>query len=274
VKVIVLGSGSEGNATLIYANGVSLLIDAGFSGRDLERRLEECGVPTSSLAGVVITHDHGDHTRGMGIIARRFSVPLYLTDRTRYACRDLLHGQEEVCSYRSSQPFRIGPFDVEPFLTVHDAADPVAIAVTHRESGSRMGIATDLGRPTAAVRARLAGCHVLILEANHDEAMLWNSAYPWSVKQRIASSHGHLSNRASAELVRELNHAGLCAIVLAHISQQANDHGLARAVVEQTLMRIRYKGVLEVAKQQEPLPALDVAELRKKHAAWEQLSLL
>ena len=274
MKVIVLGSGSEGNATLVHAEGVSLLIDAGFSGRDLERRLEECTIPTDTLAGIVITHDHGDHTRGMGIVARRFNVPIYLTERTRFACRDLLTGKEDVRPYRSSVTFRIGPFEVEPFLTVHDAADPVAIAVTHVASGSRMGIATDLGRPTAAVRARLAGSHVLVLEANHDEAMLWNSAYPWSVKQRIAGSHGHLSNRASADLVRELNHAGLCAIVLAHISQQANDHALARAVVEQTLSRIRYQGLLEVAKQDTPLPTLDIIELRKKHAAWEQLSLL
>jgi phosphoribosyl 1,2-cyclic phosphodiesterase len=141
------------------------------------------------------------------------------------------------------------------------------------DSGSRMGVATDLGRPTAAVRARLAGCHVLILEANHDEAMLWSGPYPWSVKQRIAGSHGHLSNRASADLMRELHHPGLCAIMLAHISVHANDRGLARAVVEETLQRVRFRGILEVAKQDRPMDPLDVSVLRRKHGGGEQLSL-
>ncbi|MGH7467756.1 MAG: MBL fold metallo-hydrolase [Longimicrobiales bacterium] len=274
MNVIVLGSGSEGNSTVVQADGCSVLIDAGFSGRDLERRLDEAGVTPASLAAIVITHDHGDHTRGMGILARRFNVPIYLTERTRLACQDLLNGQEEVRPYRSSQPFRVGPFEVEPFLTVHDAADPVAIAIRHVDTGSRMGIATDLGRPTAAVRARLAGCHVLILEANHDEAMLWNGPYPWSVKQRIAGSHGHLSNRASAELVRELHHPGLCAIVLAHISEQVNDRQLARTTAEEALQRIRYRGVLLVARQDGPLEPLDVMALRRKHGGGEQLSFL
>src|SRR5687768_6735468 len=275
MQVIVLGSGSEGNSTLVQSEGVSVLIDAGFSGRDLERRLDSVGVPPSSLAAIVITHDHGDHTRGMGVLARRFNVPLYLTDKTRFACRDLLSGKEEVRAYASSKPFRVGPFEIEPFLTVHDAADPVAITVTHVDSGSKMGIATDLGRPTAAVRARLADCHVLVLEANHDEGLLWSGPYPWSIKQRIASSHGHLSNRASAELARDLHHRALGAIVLAHISNSCNDRGLARAVVEQTLDRIRFKGALVVARQDQPLEPLDVLALRKKAGGGAvQLSLL
>jgi phosphoribosyl 1,2-cyclic phosphodiesterase len=274
LKVIVLGSGSEGNSTVVQADDCSVMIDAGFSGRDLERRLEEAGVAPGTLAAMVITHDHGDHTRGMGILARRFKVPLYLTERTRHACQDLLNGQEQVHAYRSSQPFRVGPFEVEPFLTVHDAADPVAISIRHVDTGSRMGIATDLGRPTAAVRARLAGCHVLILEANHDEAMLWSGPYPWSVKQRIAGSHGHLSNRASADLVRELHHPGLCAVVLAHISEHANDRNLARDVAQEALRRIRYRGVLHVARQDRPLEPLDVLALRRKHGGGEQLTLL
>ncbi|MGH7460877.1 MAG: MBL fold metallo-hydrolase [Longimicrobiales bacterium] len=274
MKVIVLGSGSEGNSTVVQANGVSVMIDAGFSGRDLERRLADSGVEPGSLQAIVITHDHGDHSRGMGILARRFGIPLYLTDRTRVACRDLLNGREDLRAYRSSEPFRVGPFEVEPFLTVHDAVDPVAITVKHVDSGSKMGVATDLGRPTAAVRARLAGSHVLILEANHDEAMLWNGPYPWSVKQRIAGSHGHLSNRAAADLMRELHHPGLCAVVLAHISVHANDRELARSVTEDALQRVRYRGVLQVARQDQPLEPLDVMALRRQHAGGEQLSFL
>ncbi|HEX6940182.1 MAG TPA: MBL fold metallo-hydrolase, partial [Longimicrobiales bacterium] len=242
MKITVLGSGSGGNSTLVEADGTRILVDAGFTGRDLERRLEAVGVDPASLAGIVITHDHGDHTRGMGILARRFGLPLYLTPITRLACSKLLNGKERIVEYASATPFRIGPFEVRPFLTVHDAADPVAVTLRHVESGLKLGIATDLGRPTAAVRHALAGCDVLVLEANHDEAMLWNGPYPWSVKQRIASSHGHLSNRAAAELARELHHPGLGAVVLAHLSDHCNDAVLARDVVGHALERMGFTG--------------------------------
>ena len=271
--VTVLGSGSEGNATLVEGDGVAFLIDAGFSGRDLEQRIEWAGVPISQLAGIVITHDHGDHTRGMGILARRFGVPIYLTEKTRMACLDLLSGKEKIEHYASSQPFRIGPFEIQPFLTVHDAADPVAIAVEHKPTGARLGIATDLGRPTASVRASLRNCHMLVLEANHDEAMLWNGPYPWSVKQRIASSHGHLSNRAAADLARELYHPGLGAVVLAHLSAHCNNAHTALRLPERVLDRLGYKGTLQVAPQDRPLEPIDVAALRRKHVRAEQLAL-
>lgn len=272
--VTVLGSGSEGNATLVESDGVSILVDAGFSGRDLEQRIESVGVSVSSLAGIVISHDHGDHTRGMGILARRFGVPLYLTQKTHLACKALLSGKEKIEYYASMQRFMIGPFEVQPFLTVHDAADPVAIAIEHKPSGSRLGIATDLGRPTASVRASLRNCHVLVLEANHDEAMLWNGPYPWSVKQRIASSHGHLSNRAAADLVKELHHPGLGAVILAHLSVHCNSAGMALQMPEKVLDRLAFKGTLQVAPQDKPMEPIDVAALRRKYVRAEQLSLL
>jgi len=274
VRVTILGSGSEGNATLVEAEGVGILIDAGFSGRDIEYRLRHIGLDPESLGGIVVTHDHVDHTRGMGVLARRFGVPLYLTRRTAAACAALLSGEERVVEYASSTPFAIGPLEVHPFLTVHDAVDPVAISVFHRATGTKMGIATDLGRPTTAVRASLAGCHVLILEANHDDAMLWRGPYPWSVKQRIASSHGHLSNRASAQLLRELFHPGLVAVALAHLSQHCNEGPLARDVVGRALDRLGYKGWLEVAAQDRPGETLDVVALRRRIVRAEQLTLL
>lgn len=274
MRVTVLGSGSAGNATLLDASGVSILIDAGFSGRDLENRIRNVGLEPDGLAAIVVTHEHGDHTRGMGVLARRFGTPLYLTRRTAAACRDLLNGEELVHEYASSNPFRIGPFEVRPFVTVHDAVDPIAITVRHVESGTKAGIATDLGRPTAAVRASLAGCHMLVLEANHDDALLWNGPYPWSVKQRIASSHGHLSNRASAQLARELFHPGLVAIALAHLSEHCNDAGLALDEVARSLDRLRYRGRLQVAEQERPLEPIDVTNLRRLARDVEQLELL
>lgn len=258
MRVTVLGSGSAGNATLVEADGARVLVDAGFSGRDLDARLRHVGVDPATLAGIVITHDHGDHTRGMGVLARRFRIPLYLTRRTRLACLALLTGEEDVRVYSSAERFRIGVLEVRPFLTVHDAVDPVAVTLENTATGARLGLATDLGRPTTAVRAALKGCHMLVLEANHDDAMLWAGPYPWSVKQRIASSHGHLSNRASAQLARELLHPGLVNIVLAHLSEHCNDGALAADVIGAALARQRYRGRLAVAPQEHPMEPYDV----------------
>ena len=275
MRVTVLGSGSVGNATLVEADGVRVLIDAGFSGRDLAARLESVDVAPESLQAILITHDHGDHTRGMGVLARRYRIPLYLTPRTATACAGLLTGREEVRTYTAERTLRIGTFEVQPFLTVHDAADPIAITIRHTETGCRMGIATDLGRPTASVRAALSGCHVLVLEANHDDAMLWQGPYPWSVKQRIASSHGHLSNRAAADLVQELHHPALGCIVLAHLSEHCNAPALAEEVIAGALQRLGYRGTLTVAGPARPLDPIDVMEIRRRIGATaEQLTLL
>lgn len=263
MRVTILGSGSRGNAILVEAEGVRLLVDAGFSGRDLERRLAAAEVDPASLTALLITHDHGDHTRGMGVAARRWGVPLYLTDLTRNVCRGLLDGTENVRAYSSAEPVEIGGLTVTPFLTVHDAVDPVAVTVTERATGDKLGIATDLGRATAPVRHALQRCHVLVLESNHDEILLRESHYPWSVKSRIGGSHGHLSNRAAAELARELYHDELSAVVLAHLSEAANDPHLARDVVGESLERLRYDGPLTVAPQERPLETMDVTRLRR-----------
>lgn len=262
MKVTILGSGSRGNAVLIECDGTRLLVDAGFSGRDLERRLAAVGVDPSSLTALLVTHDHSDHTRGMGIAARRWKLPLYLTDLTRNVCRGLLDGTEDVRPYHSAEPVEIGGLVVTPFLTVHDAVDPVAVTVTEAGTGEKLGIATDLGRATAPVRHALRGCDVLVLESNHDEILLRESPYPWSVKSRIGGSHGHLSNRAAAELVGELFHEGLCAVVLAHMSEQANDPLLARDVVGYALEKRRFTGMLDVAGQESAMAPIDVTRLR------------
>jgi phosphoribosyl 1,2-cyclic phosphodiesterase len=274
MRVTVLGSGSVGNATLVEAGEDRVLIDAGFSGREIELRMRDIGLEPESLSAIVITHDHTDHTRGMGILARRFGTPLYLTHRTARACAPLLNGSERIVEYESTRPVRIGALEIQPFLTVHDAVDPVAVTVLHLPTGSKLGVATDLGRPTATVRAALAGCHALVLEANHDDALLWRGPYPWSVKQRIASSHGHLSNRAAAELLRELFHPDLVAVALAHLSQHCNDAGLAKEQVGRALSRCGYGGWFKVAGQDVPLETVDVFAMRKRYGHGEQLTLI
>jgi phosphoribosyl 1,2-cyclic phosphodiesterase len=273
VKVTVLGSGSGGNATLVEAGDTRLLVDAGFSGRDIARRLAEVGVEAESLSGILITHDHGDHTCGAGIMARRYGLPLHMTTRTWAACRRLLRGTETVRTYESTVTFELGPLTFQPFLTVHDAADPVAVTVTETATGLRLGMATDLGRPTAAVVHALSGCDMLLLESNHDEIMLRESEYPWSVKSRIGGSHGHLSNRASAELACDLVHEGLGMVVLAHLSERCNDPGLARDTVGVALERKGYGGPVEVARQDTPHRPIDLARVRAE-VEGPQLALL
>ena len=273
MRISVLGSGSGGNSTLIEAGRTRILVDAGFSRRDLVRRLDVIGVAVESLDGIVVTHDHGDHTRGMGIVARNHGVPLYLTELTRNACRKLLRGGEDVRVYRAGRPFEIGRVRIEPFLTIHDAVDPVAVAVVDTETGTRVGVATDLGRPTAQVRHALAGCDFLVLEANHDEVLLREAPYPWSVKGRIASSHGHLSNHAAARLACELLHPRLAGVLLAHLSTESNRPELAHRIVGDALTRAGYQGYIEVARQDGPTELLDVEHLRVRVGP-EQLSLL
>jgi phosphoribosyl 1,2-cyclic phosphodiesterase len=264
MRVTVLGSGSAGNATLVESDGIRLLVDAGFSGRDLARRLAAVEVEPDSVTALLITHDHGDHTRGMGIFARRWGVPLFLTEPTRIVCTRLLDGSETVHPYSAVEPVTIGGLRVEPFLTVHDAVDPIAVTVTEIATGEKLGIATDLGRPTATVRHALRGCDLLVLEANHDEILLRESPYPWSVKARIGGSHGHLSNRHAAELASELFHPTLGAVILAHLSERANDPVLAHDVVGAALERRGHRGGIVVAGQEHTLEPICITRMRAR----------
>ena len=273
MKLAVLGSGSAGNSTFVWAGNTRVLVDAGFSAKDLARRLEKVGVDADDIDGIVVTHDHGDHTKGMGVFARRHGTPLYMTEPTRDACAKLLRGDEVVHSYRASHPFTIGDVRVEPFITVHDAADPVGVALVDECTGLRLGVATDLGRPTAQIRMALEACDFLILEANHDEVLLHTSNYPASVRRRIASSHGHLSNQASARFVLELLHPRLAGVVLAHLSRECNRPALAQQVVGEVLAKAGWRGHLEVAGQSEPTALIDVEELRYRTGP-SQLTLL
>jgi phosphoribosyl 1,2-cyclic phosphodiesterase len=273
MRLAVLGSGSRGNATLLTSGATTILVDAGLSARQLERRLESIDVDPSSIEAIVVTHDHADHTRGMGVFSRRFGTELHLTEATLGACSSLLNGSEPVRTYRAGRAFTIGELRVEPFVTVHDAIDPVAVAVTGDRSGIRVGIATDLGRPTAGIRHALTGCDFLVLEANHDEELLRRGPYPSFVQARIASSHGHLSNQAAARFACELLHPRLSGILLAHLSGECNRPELARKEVRGALRRAGWKGFLGVAQQDEPTPFIDIQELRLERESG-QLSFL
>jgi phosphoribosyl 1,2-cyclic phosphodiesterase len=275
--VAVLGSGSGGNSVLVCAGSAGeetrLLVDAGFSARALCERLEILGIDPHTIDAIVITHDHRDHTRGIGVFARKHGTPVFMTEGTRRACEELLRGVERIARYGPGRPFQIGRLRVDPFITVHDAAEPAGVAIVDESTGFRVGIATDLGRPTAQTRHALRECDLLVLEANHDDVLLHTGPYPSSVKRRIASSHGHLSNQAAARLATELLHPRLAAIVLAHLSEECNRPALAAGTVGEALRRAGWIGHIEVACQDKPTRLLDLAELRLRSGP-AQLSLL
>lgn len=256
MELAVLGSGSRGNAFAVRARGVSMLLDAGFGPQTLTKRAERVGIDLGALVGVVLTHEHGDHARGAGRIARAAGCPVYASAGTLAALADRL-GDVPRHRIEPLRPLSIGPFSLTGCHTSHDAAEPMAFVVS--TTGGKLGLAYDLGRPTTAVRYLLRDVTTLLLEANHDEIMLRTGNYPPAVRERIAGAGGHLSNRAAAELVAELIHEGLELVVLVHLSDRCNRSDLARSEVERALAGRRFRGKVLVALQDEPLPPIRVA---------------
>jgi phosphoribosyl 1,2-cyclic phosphodiesterase len=238
---------------------MALLIDAGFSVREVERRAESVGFDIARVAGIVLTHEHGDHSCGAAGLARRLRVPVLTApgtwSRMATAMEETEHRALGLCAR-----VELGPFTIEACPTSHDAAEPLAVVVRGSD-GASVGVAYDLGRPTSAVRYLLRDLSAIVLEANHDEVQLRTSGYPPVVQRRIAGSGGHLSNRAAADLLAQVHHPGLSIVVLAHLSERCNTAADARATVAPTLRRVGFEGVLHVADQDEPLPPILVAQM-------------
>jgi phosphoribosyl 1,2-cyclic phosphodiesterase len=254
ITLYMLGSGSRGNCCAVESGGVALLIDAGFSAREVERRAASVGLEVGRIAGIALTHEHGDHSRGAAHLACRLGVPVLTAPGTwrhlKAKMNDAEHRPVGLCARGE-----LGPFTIEGCPTSHDAADPLALVVRSTD-GSSIGVAYDLGRPTTAVRYLLRDLSAIVLEANHDELQLRTSEYPAVVQRRIAGSAGHLSNRAAAQLLVELHHPGLSVIVLAHLSQQCNTAAMAHAEVKRALHRVKFRGTIHVAEQDTPLPPI------------------
>lgn len=234
MRVCLLASGSRGNATLIEADGYRLLIDAGLSAREIDRRLREIHLTADDLDALLISHEHHDHVSGIGPLARRHNLPVYIVPETAAAIPKL--GKiADLRYFVAGDRLQLGALDIATFSTTHDAVDPVGFVIDSAEG--RIGFATDLGHATRLVIDALASSRVLILESNHDEVMLLDGPYPWPLKQRIQGRHGHLSNRAAADLLCEIAWDGLEAIFLAHLSEENNQPELARREIEQVLAR-------------------------------------
>ncbi|GAB4341328.1 MAG: MBL fold metallo-hydrolase [Candidatus Abyssubacteria bacterium] len=231
VSVQVLASGSSGNCILIKSEGFNLLIDAGLSGRELVRRLECANLAPDEVSALVVTHEHQDHARGVGVFSRRYGVPVYMNSGT---LRVLDVGKlPTVQTFETGDTLRFAHLTIHTYPVPHDAADPIGLRIEN--SAWRIGVALDMGYPTRLVKQRLAGVDLLILEFNHDVQMLRGCNRPWELKQRILSKRGHMSNDAALLLLCELMHARLQAVVLAHISREANDARFARGLVSDRL---------------------------------------
>ena len=246
----MLGSGSRGNACTLSAGGGTLLLDAGFSAREIARRAEFAGVSLDGLCGIALTHEHGDHSHGAIRMARQYRVPVLASVGTWTALG--APADVEFLPLRTSTRTECGPFTLAACSLLHDAAEPLALTVT-TSKGLCLGVAYDFGRSTQALRYHFRELHAIVLEANYDDVMLRTSQYPPSVQHRIAGSSGHLSNRATAQLLTELHHAGLVTVVLAHLSQRCNTPDAARAAVEPVLRQSGFLGELHVAVQDVPL---------------------
>ena len=231
--VCSLASGSRGNAIYISDGTTSILLDAGLSGVEIERRMHSRGLSPEDLTAVLVSHEHGDHIRGVGILARRYRLPVYMTRRTQTAAESRMGRIETVHHFECGRGFAIGTLSLRPFSTSHDAEESSGFTL-HR-NGTKIGIATDLGIATAVVREHLRDCTLICLEANHDPDMLINGPYPWHLKQRIKSRTGHLSNGDAGTLLKELLHDRLRRVVLSHLSEKNNTPEKALSTVGSAL---------------------------------------
>lgn len=234
IRLCVLGSGSSGNCSFIGTERTGLLVDAGLSARETEKRLAQIGVPMSAIQAICISHEHKDHTAGIAVLHKKFGMALYANSPTMEGISlDPKTAGLPWNLFSNGQSFRVGDLDIAPFTVPHDAQDPVGFVIC--AGPVKVGIATDMGVPTTLIRERLRGCRLLVLESNHDEAMLHQAQRPYYLKQRILGRQGHLSNTRAAELLCEVAGPELQQVFLAHISRECNCHDLAMTTMRRHL---------------------------------------
>jgi len=247
VKISVLGSGSTGNAVLLVANGTRVLVDAGLSAREVVRRMSLLGEDPNSLDGILITHEHGDHAGGLRVLMKDLDCPVFMSAKTREAYigerRNVVSDEprrrsdalrDRMVEIDSGQDFHIGGIDFHPFTVPHDAVDNFGFTATH--DGVKVATVMDFGHITTLITERLRGCAAVVIESNHSRDMLKTvEHYPWELKQRILSRLGHLSNEDVAEWLLAGFDGQATHIVLAHLSQRANNPYLAKITAESAL---------------------------------------
>jgi phosphoribosyl 1,2-cyclic phosphodiesterase len=258
MRITILGSGSAGNCALIESDTTRLLVDAGLSGRQIAQRLAVIGRNLDQINGIVLTHEHSDHTRALGVLCKARPIAVYANRLTAEAVAADPEWQDRVrISWRlfaTGASFEVGDLLVESFSVPHDAYDPVGFVIRHTTSGLSVGVLTDLGHATKLAIERVRTTNALVLEANHDLKLLQeDTARPWATKQRIMSRHGHLSNDAAATLAGEIANDKLRHVFLAHLSRDCNRPELAQQTVGDKLRRIGARHIaVAVASQDKP----------------------
>lgn len=231
-NLTVLGSGSGGNCALVASDRCRILVDAGFSAKRISHRLRSIGVEPESLDGILLTHEHSDHITGLKVFCGKFDVPIYCNSLTaEYLCREGTAEPGRFKIFSTGSSFTIQDIDVQTFYVPHDAVEPVAFVLSS-DYGSA-GFLTDLGYAPKLARERIREVHTLVIETNHDEQRLQaDPKRPWSVKQRILSRHGHLSNEAAAALVADIAGQNLRRVILGHLSRECNSPELALSAMQ------------------------------------------
>ncbi len=248
MELSVLGSGSRGNSTVITHDGFSLLIDAGFSGRELDERLSKVGRTIQEIKAVLITHDHGDHINGAGVVARNSSAEVYIHKKTEKKLKKRLGKRVEFVFIEPTVSFECGEMKITPFEVPHDAIRAVGYTIEH--NGYKVGYATDVGHPSETVIEALLECDTIVLESNHDSEMLQTGPYPPVLKARVSGDDGHLSNDETFEILQKVAHEGLQRVILVHLSDENNDKDIVIASAKEALKEFDTDVV--VSSQHEP----------------------
>ena len=248
----VLSSGSKANVTVVVGSRETLLVDCGLPCKELEIRLHSVGINPEKISGILVTHEHYDHVRGLTRFSKRYKIPVYCNRSTK---RLLSAHQFEVID--SGATFSLGEFTVRSIPITHDAAEPLAFSIT--SAGETLSCITDLGTVTSAVRDALKRSHSVLLESNHDTELLAQCAYPYPLKRRISGSHGHLNNVVSAALLEEEFHSELTCVVLGHLSENSNTPAVALNAVSEKLRQILGDRLL-TASVRAPLALMPVAD--------------
>jgi len=231
MKFASIGSGSKGNGTLVATEDTCLLVDCGFTLKETELRLRQRGCHPEDLDAILVTHEHGDHANGVGVLARRYRIPVYLTPGTLRNAR--LGDLPSVELIDIHQSFHIKSLEVTPVAVPHDAREPCQFVFSAKSK--KLGVLTDLGSITPFVRQQYSGLHALVLECNHDIEMLEQGPYPSALKARVGGAYGHLNNHQAAELLSTTVCDSLQHLVLSHLSEQNNTPQLALSTIAEAL---------------------------------------
>jgi phosphoribosyl 1,2-cyclic phosphodiesterase len=243
MQLTILGSGSAGNAAFLASGNTRILIDIGFSGARIKRRLERIGEKAEDLDAVIITHEHQDHCTGLSL-AKRLGLPVFASRGTAAQLKKSGKRDVDFRTIRGEEAFAVGGLTLLPFMLPHDADEPLGFLI--RDGRSVLGWATDLGYIPKMVMHRFSQCSSLVLEANHDLDTLRMNEYPWPLKQRIMGRSGHLSNDMMARCLKDLLASGIRQIFLAHLSKRSNHEAIVRIMVDKTLEEMGLQDDVEV----------------------------